>query len=215
MKNKFNEIYENFKTQTITEEIKPTAEMVDWFKSRTDKHIKSVQDNWRKLYDSKFSKYLDELDDKEEHILKHDASKYKEPEYTPYLFITWKYKQEADGKTYEIPEDMVQKATAATTHHVFNNSHHPVYWDTSKKPEDNVINDKDRDKATGEIVDGTSMPNWAICEMISDWSAVSLERKSSLKGWADMNVGADKRWDFTETQTKLIYQLVDFFEKDL
>jgi len=210
MKSKFNEMYE----EVMNESTKPTQEMIDWFKQRTDKHIERVQANWRRLYDSNFNKYLEDgLADKKLHILKHDESKYEDPEYTPYLFITWKYKQEADGEKYEIPKDMVQKATDATTFHVFKNPHHPVYWDSSKSIEDNVINDKDRDKATGEIVDATKMPNYAIIEMICDWKSVSDERGTSLKGWADMNVGSDKRWKFNKKQTKLIYDLIDFFEK--
>jgi len=207
MKSKFKDLCESI----LNEETKPTQEMKDWFKERTDKHIESVQKNWRSLYDTKFQKYLNELDDPEEHILKHDASKYKNPELDGYIFITWKYKQEAEGKKYDIPDDMKQKATDVTNIHVFGNSHHPVYWDDSKTPEDNVINDKDRDKAVeGESVDATSMPNWAIVEMMCDHFAVSQERGTSLRKWEDDNIGT--RWKFNKKQTKLIYDLVDFFE---
>jgi hypothetical protein len=211
MKSNFMKVYEAI----INESTEPTQEMKDWFEKRTNKHIKMVQDNWRSLKgDERFKAIFDDMWDPDyiEHILQHDKSKFQEPEYTPYIFITWKYKMEGEGKEFDISEGMTKATKDATTHHVFNNSHHPVYWDDSKKPEDNVINDKDRDKPTGEIVDATKMPNWAICEMLCDWYAVSQERNSSLKGWADMNVGEDKRWKFNEQQTKLIYDLVEFFE---
>ena len=130
MNRKFETICESI----LNEQTKPTQEMKDWFEKRTNKHIEAVQTNWRKLYDSKFNKYLEELENKEEHILEHDASKFKEPEYTAYLFITWSYKMRDEGKQYKIPEDMKDKANDATTYHVFNNSHHPVYWDEKAKP---------------------------------------------------------------------------------
>ena len=208
MKSKFFEMVDNM---ILFDEV-PSDEMVEWFEERTNRHIHSVRDNWKKLYGSKFEEHLDGVFDRNNHILKHDVNKFEEPEYTPYIFISWKYKMDGEGKEFDMTEGMKKASQDATTHHVFNNSHHPVYWDDSKKPEDNVINDKDRDKPTGEIVDATKMPNWAICEMLCDWSAVSKERNSSLKGWADMNVGGDKRWKFNEQQTKLIYDLVEFFE---
>ena len=209
MKNNFLKLCETL----INELTEPTQEMIDWFDKRTKKHIHAVQNNWRLLTNSKFRYIFDTYDPGyTEHILKHDESKFNEPEYLPYIFITWKYKMEADGKQYEIPKDMKQAVNDATTHHVFTNPHHPVYWDKSKTMEDNVINDKDRDKPTGEIVNATKMPDWAIAEMVCDWKAVSDERNSSLKDWADMNVGKDKRWNFNKEQTKLIYDLIDFFE---
>ena len=76
MKSRFNEMYESFKTNVLLEEaVKPTKEMTDWFEERTRKHIERDQNNWRKLYGTKFEKYLDELPDKEKHILKHEIGR--------------------------------------------------------------------------------------------------------------------------------------------
>ena len=103
MKSKFNETYEEL---MITESARPTKEMREWFEKRTNKHISAVQKNWRKLYDSKFNKYLEELPDKEKHIWTHDASKFLEPEYTPYIYITWNYRQKDIGNDWKMPDDM-------------------------------------------------------------------------------------------------------------
>ena len=59
------------------------GKMKEHFKKRTNMHINLVKENWE---------FLKKIDNKlKGNIDSHDNSKFKEPEYTPYLYITWKY----------------------------------------------------------------------------------------------------------------------------
>ena len=42
--------------------------------------------------------------------------------------------------------------------------------------------------------------------MIADWCAVSEEKSTDPKDWADNNIGT--RWKFNDEQKKLIYLLI-------
>ena len=48
--------------------------------------------------------------------------------------------------------------------------------------------------------------------MVADWSAMSEELGSETKDWADKNVNV--RWEFTDEQRDLIYELIDKVEID-
>ena len=182
------------------------ADMIRYFSVRTNYHIGEVLNNWRYLLNSEFKDICLQHPD----IMNHDKSKFSEPEYTPYIYIGWYYKKKGEGVEYEYPEDMKQQVIDASTHHVLNNPHHPEYWDKNLKPSD-AINDKDRDKPSGELVDATTMPEWAIAEMCADWQSVATERgTTSTREWADNNVNV--RWKFNENQVDLIYNLINFFE---
>jgi len=67
-------------------EMEKKKEMEDWFKKRTDKHVKLV-----KKYAEKIEKAFPELEGLVEQTKTHDDSKYKEPEKTPYIYISWQY----------------------------------------------------------------------------------------------------------------------------
>jgi len=177
----------------------PTQEMKDWFDKRTSEHIERVQKYCQKIekYDPKKFKGLVEQGKD------HDQSKLKKPEIDPYIWITWQYKCQDDGKKFDAPDGIEDKMNEATQHHVKNNRHHPEFH-CSKKVD--LINRDDRDKPPSEMVDATKMLDLDIAEMCADWLAMSEEKKSSPKDWADKNVNV--RWKFTNGQKDLIYKLI-------
>jgi hypothetical protein len=138
----------------------------------------------------------------------HDRSKFEDPEIEPYIYITWMYKCQADGVEFTVPEEIKAQMNEATEHHIKANRHHPEYH--CDKTE-NLINTGNRDAvpdgAEEDIIDGSKMLDLDVAEMVADWCAVSAERGTHPKDWADMNI--DKRWRFTEPHRKLIYELIE------
>jgi len=174
--------------------------MEDWYKDRTQKHIDLVGKYCKKIaeYDEEFEELLDRLK-------VHDDSKWEEPEKSPYVFITWKYKCQDEGWDFEEcspPEDIDNQMGKATLHHITCNSHHPEYH-----ADEVHLNSEDRDKPPEEMVDATKMPRLDVAEMVADWCGVSEEKGNTPKSWADKNV--NKRWKFTDEQKDLIYELIE------
>jgi len=174
--------------------------MNKWFNERTKKHIKLVKSFCKKIFDYDKNKF----DGLMKQVKNHDQSKFKNPELDPYINTTWVYKCKEDGTTFNVSEDMQKKMDEATEHHIKNNRHHPEYHDKRKT---NLINKNNRDDVPDKMVDGTQMDDLDIAEMVADWLAVSEERNSSVKQWADKNV--NKRWKFKNEQKELIYELID------
>jgi len=174
--------------------------MKDWFEKRTKKHIELVQKYCEKLVEYDEDKYGELIERGEVH----DASKFKSPEMDPYIYTTWKYKCEADGVDFDCPKEMEDKMTDATEHHILNNRHHPEFHCDKT---DNLINENNRDAPPEEMIDATKMGDIDIGEMVADWCAVSEERGNTPKSWADKNVNV--RWEFTDLQEDLIYELID------
>ena len=81
--------------------IKPTQEMIAFFENRIDKHIRRVQKNLIKL--SKQCKSLNP-DKLYQRIFEHDASKYSQDEYLPYVYLTWFYKCKNENVLYKYPD---------------------------------------------------------------------------------------------------------------
>lgn len=180
-------------------------EMKEHFDARTKMHIGLVN----KYLVEIASLCLPEIDNDLLFEDSHDASKFEEPEYTPYLHVNWKHKMRDEGKTYSPSKEIEDSMHFATYHHVKNNKHHPEFWDYKTTPDS--INPRDRDKAPDKIVDGTKMPLTHVAQMVADWTAVD-EEKSKVKGrysakdWADKNVNI--RWKFTPQQVELIYKII-------
>jgi len=192
----FQKVISNFLNSNINFKNKE-----QYFKDRTRYHTKLV------------NKYLDKIIELEDlrlntDILKqekeaHDKSKFKEPEFSPYQHITYKYYLKDQGKEYNPEKDIKDAMQEATFHHCKFNKHHPEAWDENLTIDN--INKNDRDKPA-EITDATKMPLSYIACMVADWCAVSEERDTNPYKWADMNM--NKRWKFTENQVKLIYDLL-------
>jgi hypothetical protein len=87
------------------------------------------------------------------------------------------------------------------------NLHHPEYYHVG--PVVDFINREDRDKPPKTMVNATKMPDLSIAEMVADWLAMSEEKKTKPKEWADKNVNI--RWKFTPEQKEMIYELIGIF----
>jgi hypothetical protein len=178
-------------------ENEPTKEMLDWFITRTNTHIALVQ---------KYAEILSVIPGYQElkiQVKDHDASKWEEPEKTPYIFITWNYYCKEHDIPFTPPKNLKLIMTTATLHHVKNNMHHPEFYDDNIQP----INPEDRDKPSETIVDAYKMPDLSIAEMVADWLGMAEEKGTNAKDWAFSNIG--KRWSFTKTQENLIYSLIE------
>lgn len=176
-----------------------TKEMNDWYNKRTSNHIALVR------------KYIDKLDmmpsDRADRKRNHDLSKFKAPEYDPYVWITWKYRCADTGQNFEDfnpPTNIDEMMNTATHHHITTNSHHPEYHSPDQT---NLLNRGDRDKPPSKMVDATLMPDGDIKEMCADWAAMSEERGNTPQDWAKKNVNI--RWKFTKEQEELIYNTLD------
>ena len=178
-------------------------EMKKFFEERTKKHINFVQKYCKKIQDYDPKKFRGLVERGEVH----DQSKYEDPEYEPYLYITWQYKCKDDGKDFTLPDGIKEKMTKATEHHVKSNKHHP---ECSSPKNVDLINREDRDKPPKEMVDATKMTDLDVGEMCADWLSMSEEKGSKTKNWADKNVNV--RWKFTEEQKDLIYEIIEALE---
>lgn len=174
--------------------------MREHFEKRTKEHINRVFRNALhlvKTYPELSSTLLMQATE-------HDDSKFLEPEFTPYLHISWKYKVEGEGGKYEPSADIMEGMHEATVHHIRNNKHHPEYWDEGfdgKKFE--------RDAPVQEIVDGTKMDRTSVAEMCCDWTSMSqeLEGSNSAHSWAEKVI--NKRFAFTDEQIVWINDFLD------
>ena len=107
-------------------------EKEDYFVDRTNKHIALVQKAITMIVEAfpEFSELLDRASI-------HDASKFIEPERTPYIEISWRHKIEDEkgdydpynNKGYKTPGTLTKDdENKATVRHICMNKHHPEYW---------------------------------------------------------------------------------------
>lgn len=181
----------------LLEDIEPTKE--EHFKQRTNLHIALVRkylDKILQLRDPRIDAAALEAEK-----VGHDQSKFKSPEYEPYLHVNWKYYMKDQGKEYKPPKEVKDAMDTATLHHVISNKHHPEAWAPTAS-----INPDDRDKPPEEVVDATRMPLSYIATMVADWLAMSDEKSTDPCEWARKNIGI--RWAFSDNQERLIYDLI-------
>lgn len=175
-----------------------TDEMIDWFEQRTHRHINLVNKHIQMYFGDNIP-YIIAREN-------HDASKLREPELTPYIWITWNYHCKDLGINPKLPSNMKEEMNKATEHHVKTNRHHPEYWSDRN---DNLIPKNDRDKFDPTLIPTIhidSMPEYAIIEMCADWCAMSEERSNTPQEWYSKVIG--KRWDFgTETNSFILQTL--------
>lgn len=180
-----------------------TDDMRAHFKYRTGYHLWCVH-KWSNriaaLNDPRIDRALldKERDD-------HDEMKWLEPEYSPYLFISWDYKCRREKVPFSLPAEIKQLTHEATFHHIKNHRHHPEFWDDSVTIQS--LNKDDRDRPSGgAIVDGTKMPLTYVAAMCADWFAMSEELGGHPAKWAADNINV--RWQFTNEQIGLINDLI-------
>lgn len=162
----------------------PTGEMIDFFEWRTKEHIDRVARYLKVLYDN-----TDLGDELIERANAHDDSKYGPHERLPYIWLTEFHRRKNLGEPFEYPPGVEEKVRKASYHHITNNRHHPEFHQSPK-----------------------DMTDIDVAEMVADWSAMADELgEGSPKGWADKNVGS--RWEFTDDQVNLIYDLINVIDE--
>lgn len=172
-------------------------EKKDFFYKRTNEHIERVQDAAKKIVDE-YEEYKDLL----KQVKNHDNSKFKEPELTPYIELTWQKKVNPKFKT-------TKEINEATLYHVKNNKHHPEYH-LKDKDDENILDGENRDKSK-KCVDASLMDDISLIEMVADWQAMSEEiQKNTAREW--FNEQKNVRWKFSEKQEKLINKILKVFE---
>ena len=176
------------------------------FYDRTNMHIELVQ-KYCALIEEAWEGFEGLIERGEEH----DASKFEEPELTPYIWLTWRYRCTADGIECDLPEGMEDEIIAATKHHILNNDHHP---EAHQFRQENLFDEEneDRDGPPDDPVDASRMDKLDIGELCADWMAMSEELGNSPRDWAEDNIGV--RWTFTSEQEELIYTLIDSVWED-
>jgi hypothetical protein len=182
-----------------------TQEMKDWFRLRTGLHLWLVN-KWHDRI-ARYCAISDvpgvDIARLDQERMEHDEHKWHEPEYTPYVYITWKYKCKREGKDFEVPPEIANAMHEATWHHIKNHKHHPEYWDGDCTID--CLNAVDRDKPAAQMVDGTKMPLTYVACMMADWFAMSEELRTDLMDWMSKNVNT--RWSFTVSQIALMNRL--------
>lgn len=176
--------------------VNPTQEeKIEFFHNRTNKH-KALVEKYVKIIVEKYPEYRQVI----EIAKNHDNSKFEEPEYTPYIDLTWnKFHNGIDSNPY---------FNQATLHHILNNPHHPEYWN----PDEANVNPKNRDESLKSI-NVSEMSDESIVEMVADWAAMSEELgQNNPRGWYDKcnNV----RWTFSDEQNTLIDKLLSAIEEN-
>ena len=165
------------------------------FTKRTLEHIERVKKNALIIYEYdpiRFKLILDIAD-------AHDASKFKEPEFTPYVQLSFYYMCKRAGETCDTHPELMEQIKDAVFHHIKNNRHHPEYYFDKTK----------RDRG-GQIIDAIKMPAISIAEMVCDWQAMSQEMKNNAEDFAKAVI--DKKYIFSPDQVNLIYELIGVFK---
>jgi len=195
---------DNVKKATEGKEQEATPEEKEkHFEDRTRKHIALVQKAAKKIATANPEfKEFDEMALLTQ-VENHDASKFEEPERTPYIELSWRKfvgNNEADPNVNK-----------ATLHHITTNAHHPEFH-LEDKSQANISKD-DRDKSD-IVIDATKMDALSLAEMIADWVAMSEELKTNTaREWYDEQ--KDVRWHFSKEQDALIDKLLAVFETDV
>ena len=163
---------------------KPTTEMLEYFNTRTNNHIKRVQKNIREIIKN-FSFNNLEL---QKRLEMHDTSKFSKEEYIPYVWLTEYYRKKQLQQPFDYPTKAIKKQVdMAVQHHYAVNPHHPEFYNNVE-----------------------AMSTSDIIEMVCDWAAMSQELKNSLRQFANKRIS--EVYKFNESQQQLIYKLINHFE---
>lgn len=171
---------------------------IDLFHFRTGLHIDLVQSCMRKVIKHLLRQKSDILvPELISRGLNHDRSKYYEPEYTGYVWLTDYYHAKKSGEEaghpYLTDKEISRLVQDATYHHIKSNDHHPEYY--------NYV---------------TSMEYPALIEMVCDWTAMDIElsngKSNSAYDWANKNIGT--KWKFSKQQVEDIYHIISIVSNE-
>jgi len=156
-------------------------EMEQYFLKRTKHHISLVKKNIEHFINNWYYPY-----GLRERALKHDRSKFEEPERTGYIYRTWESYCILNNIEFSRPKEIVKEAV---DHHLKNNSHHPEFFSCP-----NDMSDID------------------IIEMVCDWVAMGEEfGEKSILPFADRVL--DRKYKFHNEKVKKIYSYINLLEK--
>ena len=208
----FRQLFEDLTKNRPDDFADPQSEQYKWFVERTNKHIGLVKKACGQIVEA-----YPEFEELLQRAEVHDASKFEEPEKTPYIEITWRHKLEnskdefdpINNKGYKKPGTLDnEEENKATLHHITSNQHHPEFH--LKVKSDANISATDRDKSD-KVVDASAMPDLDVAEMVADWQAMTEELgKNTTREWFDKQ--KDVRWHFSDKQIELIDKLIKVFE---
>ncbi len=168
-----------------------TDELGEHFYKRTREHIERVKNNALTLYrydPIRFKLLLSQAE-------KHDASKFEEPELTPYIQLSYYYVCKRKGIEFKTSPDIKEEIVTAVFHHIKNNKHHPEYYFEGATR-----------KRDGQVIDARTMPVVSLAEMICDWKALSQELDNSVLDFASKVI--NNKYTFSSDQVILIYELI-------
>ena len=172
--------------QALKKRYEPSESMVKFFDKRMKEHIERVSKNLNVLITLDLSEL--NSDKLRRRAINHDLSKYGVDEKEQYVWLTEFHRCKSEHIPFKYPEGIEKKVDKASLHHIRNNRHHPEFHNS---PFD--------------------MTNEDLAEMVCDHCAMSQELGNSLIKW-EKNV-INKKWKFSEDQTKLIWKLIRRMEK--
>lgn len=198
---------EKYKSFFSESEYMETDDKVKYFYDRTNLHRSLVAKYGYRLVEILEQRTGRDFQQLTYNIKHHDDSKFKEPEIEPYILITWNYYCKDHNIELQLTDEQNKFMNEGTTHHVKFSRHHPEFWSDRK----DVIPKNDRDKFNPDdvpTIEIHNMPFIYLCEMVADWCAMSEEKGTNTpREWADRVL--NKRWKFSDKQTKQIYTLID------
>jgi len=158
-----------------------SPEMEQHFTKRTNYHIDLVRNNIQHFINNWYYPY-----GLRERALRHDKSKFEEPEKIGYIYRTWQSHCIFNNIDFSPPEEIIEKSV---NHHLKNNSHHPEFHGC---PDD--------------------MSDMDMIEMVCDWFAMGQEfGEKSIRPFAD-KVLANK-YKFNSENLKKIHSYIDLLER--
>lgn len=162
------------------------------FYKRTQYHIDMVCKYLEKIIQLDDNRIENNILDDE--FIKHDDSKFSEPEFTYYLHINYKYHLKNKGIEYNPGKDIEEGMRKASYFHVKHNEHHPEFWDDDYNIDSEIINAK-------------NMPLSYIACMLADWFAMDEETNGNIYEWTDKFI--KEKCKFTDKQKEFIYDIID------
>ncbi len=169
----------------LTERVSDRSEEYEEY---LEQHISGVQKAYDMIKDNLELSEL-QLEELNNQIRQHDASKYEDEEFYPYLHHFYPSRAGADN------EELYDRAW---NHHQKCNPHHWQYWILQK------------DSGEQKILD---MPENYIIEMLCDWHSFSIKNPESTayKWWID---NQDKM-KMSENTIDLVNKYIEYFKEPL